>query len=231
MRGLEEQGGRTSESSASRMFHRKVAEVLDGGRDKVKARSMALDLLDQVVLEGVFKSFNAPAGCGFIDCAQTHALFSRDLSVHQSECVGVQVGERLSFRVRMVRGQPSVYGVSCPPENANHTPLQESKSQAQARTLSGMAEVLTHESRAAEWSDAALEWKYSKENQLRNGMDSLLAHTDGPGRSACEWRPSTEADDRRGMQAVLAHKNAPEVYPLPRVREVREGTFVGWKSN
>jgi hypothetical protein len=91
-----------------------------------------------------------------------------------------------------------------------------------------MSQALTHEVRQPEWSDAALEWKFTKENQLRSGMEDLLAHKEGPGRSANEWKPSNEADDRRGIEAVRKHRLAPEVYPCP---QIREGTFIGWKSN
>merc|ERR1719386_379651 len=104
-----------SESSASRIVQRKVAELLSGdvSRDMGKARSMALDLVDQVVFVGVLKSFNETAGCGFIECKETKILFSRHLPVQKAQCEGVPIGELVSFRIQMVRGQPCVYNVVC----------------------------------------------------------------------------------------------------------------------
>mmetsp|Transcript_40401 Transcript_40401/g.128416 ORF Transcript_40401/g.128416 Transcript_40401/m.128416 type:complete len:249 (+) Transcript_40401:61-807(+) len=218
------------DAAASRIVHRKVTELMSpgGSRDASKARSMALDLVDRVLFVGVLRSMNAAAGQGFIRCPETQALFSRDLPVAQSECDGVPVGEQVSFRLRMLRGVPTVYAVAWPPRQGPSGGPEASWPSAEG--LSGMAAVLAHDNgpTAASRSEAALAWRQSREAGGRTGMDSLLAHADGPGRSACDWRPSTEADDRSGMAAVLAHKSDPETYPTP---QVRQGTFVGWKSN
>jgi len=219
---------RHTESSACRMFHRKVAEVMDGSRESARARSMALDLLDQVELEGVIKSINTAAGLAYIDCPETQALFSRELAVHRNECGDRRIGDRCSFRVRMERGQPWVYGLVDPSDSGSAVPWTTAPAPPPSRPSTAMSEVLTHETRQPEWSDAALEWKFSKEHRTRNGMEDLLAHKEGPGRSACEWKPSNEADDRRGIEAARLHKWQPEVYPAP---QIREGTFIGWKSN
>lgn len=191
---------------------------------------MALDLLDQAVFTGVLRSCSAAAGCAFIDCPETRALFSRDLTAPASECQRVPVGERVSFRVSLVRGQPSVHGVAWPPvdEGDGGATARTIDTEAGVEELSGFAAVLAHkDARAsAAWSESAVEWREAKET--RAGMGSLLAHADGPGRTSGQWRPSVEADDRSLMRAALAHRQDPEHYPLP---QVRQGTFVGWKSN
>jgi len=52
---------------------------------------------------GVVKSFNEPKGFGFIDCAETFAIFGHDIFVHKSEytAAGLQVGSYCSFKVHL----------------------------------------------------------------------------------------------------------------------------------
>jgi len=219
---------------ASRVLRRQLAELLaaEGGRGAARARSMALDLVEQVSFVGVLRSVNAISGCGFVDCPETCVLFSRDLPVPASMCDGVPIGASIGFRIKLTRGQPSVYDVAWPADGGDdETEIGDApEPQAQLDGLSGMAAVLAHKDEHAPpvWNEAALTWKYARERASGTGMDSLLAHTDGPGRSAVEWRPSTEANDRRGLAAVRAHKLDPETYPVP---QMRQGTFLGWTSN
>mmetsp|Transcript_58909 Transcript_58909/g.164585 ORF Transcript_58909/g.164585 Transcript_58909/m.164585 type:complete len:233 (+) Transcript_58909:59-757(+) len=217
------------ESSARRLFQRKIRELAsgDGSKDMSKTRSMAIELLDRMMLVGVLKSVNDAAGCGFLECLEAEALFSRELPVNLALCKGVPVGEQVSFRVQTTSGQPIVYDVAFPP-----VPIAHDMEPPQATDEpSGMAAVLAHNEgqKGPVWSDAALTWKQKKEADERRGMDSLLAGADGPGRSSSEWKPSLEADTRKGIAAVMAHKQYPERYPVPQVRQT--GSFLGWKSN
>merc|ERR1719433_717155 len=129
----------------------------------------------------------------------------------------------------MTRGQPSAHGLSSPParEACAAPPPEDLPEAVDARSMAGL---LSHRGGDAQpsWNEAALSWKHAREADPGSGMDSLLAHERGPGKSASEWRPSSEADDRRGMAAVRAHKMDPETFPVP---QVRQGTFVGWQSN
>lgn len=93
---------------------------------------------------------------------------------------------------------------------------------------SGMYDLLSHQDLQPDpyMSDAALSW--SSTMRERRDMHALLAHNDGPGRTASDWKPTLEADDRSLVAAMQKHKQDPENHPPP---VLREGTFVAWRSN
>lgn len=93
---------------------------------------------------------------------------------------------------------------------------------------SGMYDLLAHQDLQPDpyLTDAALSW--SSTMRERRDMHALLAHNDGPGRTASDWKPTQEADDRSLMAAMQKHKQDPENHPPP---VLREGTFVAWRSN
>merc|ERR1712224_1024331 len=90
---------------------------MGGGVSSSGSRAVALDVVDQLLFIGTLRPFNSANGFGFISCAETQSLFGRDVFVHKSIVENVPVGERVSFRVEMKRGQPQAFDVSWPPKS------------------------------------------------------------------------------------------------------------------
>merc|ERR1712232_1498382 len=108
-------------------------------------------------------------------------LFSRDVGVQRTECRGVPIGSKVSFQVQMRNGQPFAYSLGAPPDAQGLASIPDRA--APVEGLSGMAAIMAHAESHAKpsWNDAALDWKHSK--SAGTGMDSLLAHKNGPGKS------------------------------------------------
>merc|ERR1719506_1988713 len=175
--------GVTASTSTGRVGQRKVQELTAGNTAPGGAcarRAVAYDLLDQLTFIGTLKSMNDTSG--FISCEETHSLFGRDVMVHRAYCEQVPVGDLVSFRVEMKRGQPQACDLSWPP----------------------------------------CEVQMCAQEEIRAPPPAL-----GQDFSGHSWTPSNEAHRRCGMAALAAHELHPKQHPPP----VREGAFVGWRSN
>merc|ERR1719277_2173175 len=51
--------------------------------------------------EGRIKSFNAKQGFGFIECAEAHAIFGRDVFLHKAQIGDLKVGTQVTYTVEM----------------------------------------------------------------------------------------------------------------------------------
>mmetsp|Transcript_106311 Transcript_106311/g.266301 ORF Transcript_106311/g.266301 Transcript_106311/m.266301 type:complete len:304 (-) Transcript_106311:159-1070(-) len=51
--------------------------------------------------EGRIKSFNAKQGFGFIECAEAHAIFGRDVFLHKAQIGDLKVGTQVTYSVEM----------------------------------------------------------------------------------------------------------------------------------
>lgn len=61
---------------------------------------------------GTVKSFNAGRGFGFIECKALYDQYGRDVFIHRDHLGGSEVGDRVTFRVEVVRGQPQARRVA-----------------------------------------------------------------------------------------------------------------------
>lgn len=67
---------------------------------------------EREVHTGEIKSYSSVHGYGFIGCAALHEQFGRDVFIHQSQFEGLHVGDRVTFRAQVKRGQPQACGVA-----------------------------------------------------------------------------------------------------------------------
>eukprot|EP00971_Amphidinium_carterae_P237756 4720160-Amphidinium_carterae.1 len=69
---------------------------------------------DSTRYRGKVKTFNAQKGFGFIDCQETHALYARDVFLHQRQAqeAGLKEGMECTFEVdKNAKGQPQARNV------------------------------------------------------------------------------------------------------------------------
>lgn len=69
---------------------------------------------------GVIKSFNASKGYGFIDCRALFDQYGRDVFIHQSQFEGRKTGDRVTFKVQVVKGQPQARDVALSQASASN---------------------------------------------------------------------------------------------------------------
>lgn len=153
--------------AANRLLQQKIADISSGTKLSERARLMAIDLAEQVVLVGVLKTY--ARGPSFVECAETQALFGRDVSVHPSQCEGVAHGEQVSFRVQIKQGKPHAWDVCCPPSLPYACGGDPSEDAAGREDVGG-------------WNEAARAWRPSTEAHERSGMAALTAHKMSPQR-------------------------------------------------
>lgn len=77
---------------------------------------------------GILKTFDYSRGYGFIACADTHAIFQRDVFIHHSQMGGLEIGQRVLFEVTTnARGQPQakdVVALDCNGQDMDNDEIQ-----------------------------------------------------------------------------------------------------------
>ena len=71
--------------------------------------------------EGIIKSYNGQNGYGFLDCAELHAQYGRDVFLHKNEFLssGCEVGAAVVFGIELdpkVGGAAVVFGIELDPK-------------------------------------------------------------------------------------------------------------------
>jgi len=71
---------------------------------------------------GDIKSFNSQKGYGFIECAELFKQFQRDVFIHMNQFEGKKIGDHVTFKIQVKKGQPQAAEVSL--ADVNGQPLE-----------------------------------------------------------------------------------------------------------
>lgn len=68
-------------------------------------------VVDKEEYLGEIKSFSHSKGFGFIQCQALFERYGRDVFIHQAQFTGLGIGDRVSFRTQVKKGQPQAHDV------------------------------------------------------------------------------------------------------------------------